>query len=97
MTKKELTIPTRRWDRDMDRGVWSQTHNVGRLALEDGRFGGILYTPYPSTRLLGMKEKQNVAVFMDPASPAMSLPLHESVELEVEDRRGVLEKLGIRC
>lgn len=96
VTLAELVVPTEEWDADMARDIWAATHHIGRLAVEDGRFDGILYPPYPATELLDLEGKQNVAIFMEPNAPDMSRPLHDSVVLEVVDEGGVLGRLGIQ-
>jgi RES domain-containing protein len=95
VTLEEVLTPTERWDDDMEKGKWSITHHVGRLALQDGRFDGILYPSYPAKRLLRLSRKQNVAIFMDPASENMARPLRSSVKLDVVDPGGVLKQLKI--
>jgi hypothetical protein len=95
VTLEELVVPTETWDADMAKDVWAATHHIGRLAVEDGRFDGILYPPYPATELLDLEGKQNVAIFMDPSSLDMSRPLRGSVVLEVVDEGGVLGRLEI--
>ena len=79
----------------MDKGIWSVTHKIGHAALKDGRFGGILFPPYPATSLINIKGKSNLAIFMDPDSPGMADPLHESAAIEVIDKGDVLAKLGL--
>jgi len=95
VTVDEVMVPTERWDEDMSRGVWAATHHLGRLALGDRRFGGILYPSYPSQRLLDLPG-DCVAIFMDSRDEEMSKPLRDSVRLEVIDPGGVLQRLGLR-
>jgi hypothetical protein len=83
------------WDEDMDSGIWSVTHNVGKAALDSGCFDGILYPPYPATSLIKIRGKHNIALFMDPDSPQMAKPLHASVTLDVVDNGDILKKLGL--
>lgn len=93
---KELLVPTKKWDDDMDKGTWSATHHLGKLALEGDRFDGILYPAQPPDELLELPGKQNVALFMDPSVATMSRPLHASVKLEVVDPAGLLKRLGLK-
>ncbi len=93
---KDLLVTTDDWDKDMKAGIWAATHHIGKLAVDDGRFDGILYPPYPWRKLLSKWGKCNLAVFMDPASPAMATPLHPSVSLRVQDPQGVLAMLGLK-
>jgi RES domain-containing protein len=93
---EELLIRTRQWDDDMDRGVWSVTHHLGKLALEDERFDGIIYPAQPADELLGLPNKENVAIFMNPSLLTMSRPLHPSVKLEVVDKGHALKRFGLR-
>jgi RES domain-containing protein len=92
---KDLIIPTEQWDEDMDKGIWSVTHKVGKAALAAGCFDGILYPPYPATSPIKIRGKHNIALFMDPHAPQMAKPLHASVKLEVIDNGGVLKTLGL--
>lgn len=93
---EELLISTKQWDDDMDKGVWSVTHHLGKLALEDDRFDGIIYPAQPADELLGLPNKENVAIFMNPSLVTMSRPLHASVKVEVVDQGHVLKRLGLR-
>jgi len=95
VTLGELLVSTEDWDRGMKAGIWSATHYIGRWALQDGRFDGIVYPPYPWRRILDKPGKHNMAVFMDPSSPAMSRPRNPDVELSVRDPHEVLTKLGL--
>ena len=96
VTLNDLLIPTDDWDKKMKAGTWCATHQIGKLATTDGRFDGILYPPYPWTRILRRRGKQNLAIFMDPQSPGMAEPLNSGVTLRVEDHCDVLAKLGLR-
>lgn len=92
---EDLMIPTEQWDADMDKGIWSVTHKVGKTALDAGCFDGILYPPYPATSLIKLRGKHNIALFKDLHAPQMAKPLHTSVTLEVIDNGDVLKKLGL--
>lgn len=96
VTLEDLLVTTDNWDRDMKAGVRAATHHLGRLAVDDGRFDGILYPPFPWRRLLQKQGKRNLAVFMDPMSPAMARALHRGVALRVQDPHGVLPALGLK-
>lgn len=96
VTLKDLLVPTDIWDSGMKAGKWAATHHIGKLAIDDGRFDGILYPPYPWRKLLRKKGKCNLAVFMDAASPRMARPLNRGVKLYVQDPHDVLKKLGLK-
>jgi RES domain-containing protein len=96
ITVEELLKPTKEWDDDMERGIWSATHEIGRLVLRDDRFDGIIYPSFPAEELLSLGGKQNVAVFMDPSSDNMARPLRSDVRLEIVDAGGVLRSLGLQ-
>ena len=78
----------------MEKDIWSKTHLVGQAAFEDGRFDGILYPPYPATMIARIRGKQNLAVFMNPSSPAMSRPRRPGLVLEVVDPDNAIGRLG---
>jgi len=96
ITLRDLLIPTDDWDRDMKCGIWSATHHIGKLAVCDARFDGILYPPFPWRKLLRKQGKYNLAVFMDRSSPAMATPRSGRVALQVQDPNGVLAALGLK-
>jgi RES domain-containing protein len=96
ITLPDLLVPTDDWDRDMKAGIWSATHHIGKLAVGDARFDGILYPPYPWRKLLRKQGKYNLAVFMDRSSAAMATPRSAGVTLQVQDPRGVLASLGLK-
>lgn len=91
----DLLISTDEWDKNMGKGIWATTHEIGRLALSDDRFDGILYPPYPVTVLIKLRGKNNLAVFMDPDSTAMASPRNNAVRLEVIDKGNILKDLGL--
>jgi len=96
ITLNDLLVPTDDWDSKMSAGVWSPTHEIGRLVAADARFDGILYPPYPWRKLLQQQGKYNLALFMDAASDGMAAPRNSAVKLAVEDPQGVLKKLGLK-
>ncbi len=96
VTLKDILIPTEKWDEDMDKGIQATTHVLGNLALDDGRFDGILYPSYPAHELLGMKRKRCLAIFMDRSHPYMAKPLNADVILEVFDTKGFLASSGFK-
>ncbi len=96
ITLADLLVPTDDWHSRMSAGVWSATHEIGRLAAADDRFDGILYPPYPWRRILRQQGKYNLAVFMDSVSPGMAQPKNSTVKLSVEDPHNVLKKLKLK-
>ena len=91
----DILIPTKAWDDKMLRGIWATTHKIGRLALADNRFDGILYPPYPATALMNVQGKHCLAMFMDPNSEAMSKPNSNTIKIEVVDTGNILRSLGL--
>ncbi len=96
VTIGELTVPTEVWDEKMDRGIPSVTHQIGQIALNDGRFGGILYPSFPAREFLKMGKKVCLAVFMDKAHVAMAKPSCPGTLLKVVDDGDVLSSMGLR-
>jgi RES domain-containing protein len=91
----EILISTDDWDKNMEKGIWSVTHEIGKLAVEDLRFDGILYPSYPSTFVINPGDKHKLAIFMDSASIAMAKPRGSGVKLEVVDNYDFLKNLEL--
>lgn len=95
ITLSDILIPTEIWDRRMEKGIESPTHEIGQLAFLDGRFDGILFPPYPASVLIRVRGKNNLAIFMDSKSVCMSKPKNSNTVLNVCDKGRILKKLGL--
>ncbi|GBE04315.1 hypothetical protein BMS3Abin09_01248 [bacterium BMS3Abin09] len=95
VTLPDILIPTEEWEDKMKRGVYATTHKIGRLALEDDRFDGILFPPYPVTSMIKLKGKHCLAIYMDPKSEAMAKPNGRTINIEVVDTDDFLKNLGL--
>jgi len=95
ITLPDILIPTEEWEDKMERGIWATTHKIGRLVLDDDRFDGILFPPYPVTSAIKLKGKHCLAIFMDPQSEAMSKPKGRTINIEVIDTDDFLKNLEL--
>ncbi len=95
ITLSDILIPTKEWEDKRERGIWATTHKIGSLAIDDDRFDGILYPPYPVTSMIKLRGKHCLAVFMDPKSEAMSKPNGKTIKIEVVDGDDFLRNLGL--
>ena len=95
ITLPDILIPTEEWQDKVAKDLWTPTHKIGRLALDDNRFDGILYPPYPATAMMKVRGKHCLAIFMDPKSEAMSKPNSNTVKIEVVDTGDILKSLGL--
>ena len=95
ITLKDILIPTEKWDKNMEKGIISPTHEIGELAFNNSRFDGILYPPYPTSSIIKLRGKSNLAIFMDRNSVSMSKPKNGKTVINVCDKGDVLKKLGL--
>jgi len=91
----DILVPTESWDKDMETGKWAITHHLGKIVLDNGKFGGILYPSYPAYRFLKLRDKVCLAIFMNKNTPAMSTPKKPDTILNVIDKGGILKKIGL--
>ena len=95
ITFNDILIPTDEWDRNMEKGLESPAHAIGALAFKDVRFDGILFPPYPTSVLIRLRGKNNLAIFMNSKSINMAEPRNRQTVLKVCDDGRILKKMGL--